>query len=208
MKDIFEAMKGGELYDSGDTALAAEQTLCLDRLYDYNMTRPTEPEKRRALLREMFAEAGEGCYIEPPLHANWGGKFARLGKGVYANFGLTLVDDGEITIGDRTMIGPNVTIATASHPVLPSLRAKTLQYNLPVHIGADCWIGSGAVILPGVCIGDGSVIGAGSVVTKDIPAGCVAVGNPCRVIREISERDREFYCRERRIPVHFFETEE
>ncbi len=196
MKD---KMHTGELYFPEDEEIMREQTARLDRLYDYNMTRPTEAEKRWELLCEMFAEIGEGCYIEPPLHANHAGAFAHFGKKVYANFNLTMVDDTSIYVGDYTMIGPNVTIATAGHPILPILREKAFQYNEPVHIGRCCWIGAGALIMPGVTIGNGTVIGAGSVVTGDIPAGVVAVGNPCRVMREIGERDREYYFRDRKI---------
>ena len=177
----------------------SEQLQCLDKQYDYNQTRPTELKKREALLKEMFAEIGENCYIEPPLHANWGGKHCHFGKNVYANFNLTLVDDTHIYVGDYTMLAPNVVIATAGHPILPELREKAYQYNMPVHIGRNCWIGAGALIMPGVTIGDNTVIGAGSVVTKDIPANVVAVGNPCRVMREIGEHDREFYFKDKRI---------
>jgi galactoside O-acetyltransferase len=110
-----------------------------------------------------------------------------------------MVDDTHIYVGDCTMFGPNVTVATAGHPILPELREEAYQYNMPVHIGRNCWIGAGAIILPGVTIGDNTVIGAGSVVTKDIPANVVAVGNPCRVLREISDHDREYYFRDRKI---------
>ena len=198
--DIWEEMKSGALYVTSDEELMSVQTECLDRLYDYNHTRPTQGEKRAALLREMFAEIGDGCYIEPPLHANWGGRHVHFGKHVYANFHLTLVDDTDIYVGDYTMFGPNVTVATAGHPILPILREQVYQYNMPVVIGRNCWIGAGAILLPGVHIGDGTVIGAGSVVTKDIPANVVAVGNPCRVLRPIDERDREYYFKERKIP--------
>ncbi len=201
--DIREAMHSGRIYDPADPQIAQEQLLCLDKLYDFNMTRPTEQEKRQALLREMFAEIGEGCYIEPPLHSNWGGKHVHFGKNVYANFGLTLVDDTHIYVGERTKFGPNVVIATAGHPVLPELRMQGLQYNMPVHIGKNCWLGSGVLVMPGVTIGDNSVIGAGSVVTRDIPANVVAVGNPCRVLRPISDHDRQYYFRDRK-----FEDEE
>lgn len=198
--DIWEEMKSGALYVTSDEELMSVQTECLDRLYDYNHTRPTQGEKRAALLREMFAEIGDGCYIEPPLHANWGGRHVHFGKNVYANFHLTLVDDTDIYVGDYTMFGPNVTVATAGHPILPALREQVYQYNMPVFIGRNCWIGAGAILLPGVHIGDGTVIGAGSVVTKDIPANVVAVGNPCRVLRPIGARDREYYFKERKIP--------
>ena len=188
------------MYLPNDKEIMEDQTRRLDRLYDYNMTRPTEGAKREALLKEMLAEVGEGCYIEPPFHANLGGGHVHLGKYVYANFNLTMVDDTHIYVGDYTMIGPNVTVATAGHPILPELREKLYQYNMPVHIGRNCWIGAGAVILPGVTIGDNSVIGAGSVVTKDIPENVVAVGNPCRVLRKIDEHDREYYYKDRKIP--------
>lgn len=194
-------MEEGRLYLPGEDEIVSEQNEYLELLYDYNATRPAEAEKRQSLLKQMFAEIGENCYIEPPFHANWGGHHVHFGNQVYANFGLTCVDDGHIYIGDYTMIGPNVTVATAGHPILPQLREETYQFNLPVHIGKNVWIGAGALILPGVKIGDSSVIGAGSVVTKDIPDHVVAVGNPCRVLRAISERDRYYYYRDRRIDV-------
>ena len=188
-----EKMHATMLYDPADGDIVEEQTACLDRLYDFNHTRPTEQDKRQALMKEMFAEIGENCYIEPPFHANWGGRHVHFGKNVYANFGLTMVDDTHIYVGDYTLFAPNVVVATAGHPIDPELRARGLQYNAAVHIGKNCWIGAGALIMPGVTIGDNTVIGAGSVVTHDIPAGVVAVGNPCRVMREITERDREVY---------------
>lgn len=195
-----EKMHTGELYLPGDDEIVKEQTKCLEKLYDYNMTRPSESEKRQKLLKEMFAEIGDGCYIEPPFHANFGGKHVHFGKNVYCNFNLTMVDDTHIYVGDFTMFGPNVTVATAGHPIEPSLRRKAYQYNASVHIGENCWIGAGAVIVPGVTIGNNVVIGAGSVVTKDIPDGVVAVGNPCRVLRKVGEHDREYYFKDRKIP--------
>lgn len=198
--EMKEKMHTGDLYLPGDEEIAREQVKCLDMLYDYNHTRPTEGEKREKMLKEMFAEIGEGCYLEPPFHANWGGKFVHFGRYVYGNFNLTLVDDSHIYVGDYTMFGPNVTITTAGHPILPQLRiGDVYQYNMPVHIGKNCWLGAGVTVMPGVTIGDNTVIGAGSVVTKDIPANVVAVGTPCRVLREISEHDREYYFKDRKI---------
>lgn len=208
MSDFSKPLHSGEIYFPEDESIMKEQLLCLEKLYDFNMTRPLEQEKRKELLSSMFAEIGEGCYIEPPFHANWGGRHVHFGKNVYANFNLTLVDDTHIYVGDGTMFAPNVTVATAGHPILPSLREKAYQFNMPVHIGKNCWIGSGALIMPGVSIGDNTVIGAGSVVTKDIPENVVAVGNPCRVVRKIGERDREFYFKERRIPKELLEPED
>lgn len=194
-----EKLHTGELYLPCGDEIMREQLCCLDKLYDFNATRPTEISKRKALLSEMFAEIGEGCYIEPPLHSNWGGKHCHFGKGIYANFNVTLVDDTHIYVGDHTMLGPNVIIATAGHPICPELRERGYQYNAPVRIGKNCWLGAGVIILPGVTVGDNTVIGAGSVVTKDIPSGVVAVGNPCRVLREVNERDREYYFKDRKI---------
>ncbi len=194
-----EKMHTGELYLPGDPEIMEKQMACLERLYDFNMTRPSEMEKRQKMLKEMFAEIGEECYIEPPFHANHAGAHVHFGNNVYANFNLTLVDDTHIYVGDYTMFGPNVTVATAGHPILPGLREKIYQYNAPVHIGRNCWIGAGAVILPGITIGDHVVIGAGSVVTKNIPSGVIAVGNPCKVLREINDHDREYYFKDKKI---------
>ena len=194
-----ERMEKGLVYYCADEEIMGDQLLCLEKMYDFNATRPLEGQKREALLKEMFAEVGTGCYIEPPLHSNWGGKHTHLGDYVYANFNLTLVDDAHIYIGSRVMIGPNVVIATAGHPIDPELRVKNTQYNVDVHIGDNAWISAGCVILPGVTIGENSVIGAGSIVTKDIPANVVAVGNPCRVIREIGERDKTYYFKDKKI---------
>lgn len=198
--DMKGRMHTGELYLPEDDAIMAEQTRCLDRLYEYNATRPTEGKRRQALLQELFAEVGDGCYIEPPFYATWGGRHVHLGQHVYCNFGVTMVDDTHIYIGDGTMLGPHVTIATAGHPILPALREQAYQYNIPVHIGKNCWLGAGVIVLPGVHIGDNTVVGAGSVVTTDLPADVVAVGNPCRVLRPINEHDREYYFRQQHIP--------
>ena len=189
----------GELYLPTDDSVMSQQLICLEKLYDFNATRPLEQEKRAKMLKAMFAEIGENCYIEPPFHSNWGGKHVHFGKNVYANFNLTLVDDTHIYVGDYTMFGPNVTVATAGHPILPELREQGYQYNVPVSIGKNCWLGAGVIVLPGVTIGDNVVIGAGSVVTKNIPSNVVAVGNPCRVIREVNDRDKEYYFKDKKI---------
>ncbi|EPW4540070.1 sugar O-acetyltransferase [Vibrio vulnificus] len=185
-----------KIYFCDDESVALEQQACLEILYDFNQTRPSEMEKRTAILRDLLADVGENCYIEPPLRANWG-KHTHLGNNVYANFNLTLVDDTHIYIGNSVMIAPNVTIATAGHPIDPELRRKVAQFNIPVHIKDNVWIGANSVVLPGVTIGENSVIGAGSVVTKDIPANVVAVGNPCRVLRPIGEHDRRYFYRDK-----------
>lgn len=194
-----EKIHSGKIYYPSGDEIMNEQLSYVDKLYDFNATRPTELDKRELLLREMFAEIGEGCYIEPPFHANWGGHHVHFGNNVYANFNLTMVDDTHIYVGDCTMFGPNVTVATAGHPIDPELRAKAYQYNMPVHIGKNCWFGAGVIVLPGVTIGDNTVIGAGSVVTKDIPSNVVAVGNPCKVLRPINEHDKGYYFKNKKI---------
>lgn len=197
MKD---KMHTGELYLPGDPEILEDQFRRLDLLYAFNHTLPSNQRRKAELLREMFAEIGEGCYIETPFFSNFGGRHVHFGKCVYCNFNLTLVDDTHIYVGDYTMFGPNVTVATAGHPILPELRQRQYQYNAPVRIGRCCWIGAGAIILPGVTIGDNVVVGAGSVVTKDLPSDVVAVGNPCRVLRPLGQRDREYYFKDRKIP--------
>lgn len=195
---ITDKLHSQDVYFCTDEALAQAQQQCLEILYDFNQTRPSEMPRRQALLEQLLAEVGTDCYIEPPLRANWG-RHTHLGHHVYANFNLTLVDDTHIYIGDHVMIGPNVTLATAGHPIDPEYRKRLAQFNLPVRIGNNVWIGAGCVVLPGVTIGENSVIGAGSIVTRDIPANVVAFGNPCAVMRPLSERDREFYYKDRRI---------
>ena len=194
-----EKLHTGELYLPGDEEIKKCQEECLEKLYEFNLTRPTEFNKRQIMLKEMFAEIGDNCYIEPPLHANFGGRHIHFGNNVYANFNLTCVDDTHIYVGDYTMFGPNVVIATAGHPILPDLRQKEYQYNAPVHIGKNCWFGAGAIVLPGITIGDNVVVGAGSVVTKDLPSNVVAVDNPCKILRYINEHDKKFYFKDREI---------
>lgn len=196
---IKDKLHTGELYLPHDEEITKDQFRRIDRLCDFNQTRPSQMEKRQEMLKEMFAEIGEGCYIEPPLYTNFGGGHVHFGKHVYANFNLTIVDDTHVYIGDYCMIGPNVVIATASHPISPELREQGYQFNRPVTIGRNCWLGAGVLIMPGVTIGENTVIGAGSVVTKDIPDHVVAVGNPCRVIRPVDDRDNEYYFKDRKI---------
>ena len=196
-----ERMDAGLLYLCEEEDIMEVQFKHLEKLYDFNETRPCQLEHRNRLLKEMFAEIGEDCYIEPPFRANWGGAHVHFGDHVYANFNLTLVDDGHIYVGNDVMFAPNVIVATAGHPICPELREMAYQFNADVHIGNNVWIGAGSIILPGVTIGDNTVIGAGSVVTKDIPANVVAVGNPCRVQREINKRDYDVYFKNRKIDI-------
>lgn len=191
----------GLLYCYDDPALLGNQHVYQDKMEEYNRTFPTEVERREQLLKEVFAEIGEGTKVETPIHANWGCHHVHLGKGLYINSNVTFVDDDHIYIGDNSMVAPNVVFATAGHPILPILREHHYSYTLPIHVGRNVWIGSGVQIMPGITIGDNSVIGAGSVVTNDIPANVVAYGVPCKVMREIGEKDRKYYYKDRELDV-------
>ena len=195
---IREKMKNGMLYTDMGEGLEGERKRCKELLYDYNLTRPSEEAKRKDLLKELLGHMGENIWIEPPLHMAYGTN-VHIGHDFYANFNLVIVDDVDVYIGDHVMIAPNVTITPTGHPIDPELRKLGTQFSIPVRIGNNVWIGSNAVILPGVTIGDNSVIGAGSVVTHDIPANVVGVGNPCRVLREINDHDKKYYYKNRTI---------
>ena len=200
---VIDMMWSGDIYRCDDAEMIAAQHGQMELLHDFNATRPSEEAQRLELARRLFGRYGEGSWVEPPVHANWGCN-TFLGDHVYANFNLTLVDDGKVEIGDHTMIGPNVTIVTTGHPIRPDLRrGPVTQYSLPVTIGGNVWIGANVTIMPGVTIGADSVIGANSLVTRDIPAGVVAFGTPCRVVRPIGDHDREYYWRDRRIQPPF-----
>lgn len=180
-----EKMHNGEIYIPMEKELLNKQLKLLDQLKKFNKIKPSNLRKRQKMMKKLFAEVGENCYIESPFYANFGGKHIHFGDNVYCNFGCTFVDDTHIYVGDNTLFAPNVIIAAGTHPVEPSLREQGYQYNKSVHIGKNCWLGAGTIVLPGITIGDNTVIGAGSVVTKDIPANSVAVGNPCKVIKTI-----------------------
>ena len=190
--DLLERMESGKLFYAGDPELSRAKLRCKELLYDFNHARPSQAGEMLALLGQLLGAMGEGCWIEPPLYVNWGSRIT-LGDHVYANTGLTVIDDTFVTIGSHVMLGPRVTISAASHPVDPELRRQAYQYDLPVVLEENVWVGAGATILPGVTIGKNSVIGAGSVVDRDIPPDVVGAGVPCRVLREIGPRDREYY---------------
>ena len=200
-----EKIHSGDIYQPMGDDILNEQLAYLDLMDEYNRTPRRLMKERAEMLPKIFGSVGENCFIESPYFANWGGHHVYLGSNIYANAGLKLVDDTHIYIGDCTMIGPNVVIATAGHPIDPELRAKGLQYNMPVHIGRNCWLGAGVIVMPGVTIGDNTVIGAGSIVTRDIPSGVVAVGNPCRVMRQVGQHDREYYFRDKKIDPALFD---
>lgn len=195
---IREKMKNGMLYVDVGEGLEEERTKCKELLYDYNHTRPCEETTRKSLLKKLLGNMGQNIWMEPPVHMAYGVN-VHIGDNFYSNFNLVIVDDVDVYIGDNVMIAPNVTITPTGHPVHPDLRRPGTQFSIPVRIGNNVWIGSNAVILPGITIGYNSVIGAGSVVTHDIPNNVVAVGNPCRVLRKITEHDKEYYYKNRKI---------
>lgn len=178
-----ELMQNGEVYDPGDLSIMAKQELYKTRVNRYNRISGFFPGARMRLLKKIFGDCGNNVYVEPPFHANFGGKHVHVGDNFYANFNLTFVDDGHVYIGNNCMFGPNVTIITASHPLDVERRSKGLQFNKDVHIGNNVWLCAGVQILPGVTIGDGAVVGAGAVVTKDVPANTVVAGVPAKIIK-------------------------
>ena len=165
-----------------------QRQLAKDICFDYNNTRPTDVKRKDELLTQLLGSRGKSIWMEAPIHFAYGSN-THMGDHVYANFNLTVVDDGECHIGNYCMFAPNVVISTTGHPIHPSFRDKGAQFSLPVTIGDHVWIGSNVTIMPGVTIGENSVIGAGSVVTKDIPANVVAAGVPCKVMRPITDED-------------------
>lgn len=192
-----EKIKAGILFCPGDPELKAIKRKTHNLNIDYNQTYEDETEKRTAILSEIIREMGENGFIQGSVTFHYG-KHTRIGKNFFGNFHLTIQDDAEVVIGDNCNFGPNVTIVTPIHPMLASERRmmlipegekKKLCYAKPVHIGNDCWLCANVTVCPGVTIGDNCVIGAGSVVTRDIPSNCFAAGNPCRVIRELTEAD-------------------
>ena len=190
-----ERMMAGKLFTDMCEGLEEERFRGKKLMKRFNDSEPDDETERIRLLSEIF---GKPCdsWIEPPFYFCYGTHIS-LGKECYINVNCNFIDDGLITIGDKTMFGPTVTVATVGHPINPALREY--MYCDHVTIGNNCWIGAGSIICPGVTIGDNTVIGAGSVVTKDIPANCVAAGNPCRVIRKIGEQDMNYYYRDRPI---------
>lgn len=190
MKSEKEKMLDGELYLAFGDELFEERQHAKEVLFEYNQLPPKEIDRRNKLLRDLFGKVGEKFFIEPPFRCDYGYNIS-WGENSYANYNCTILDCNKVTIGKNVLIGPNVNIFAAGHPVHPELRLQELEYAYEVQVGDNVWIGGGTTINPGVTIGENSVIGSGSVVTKDIPANVVAAGNPCCVIREITDADKK-----------------
>lgn len=195
-----DRMLQGLPYKAWLDGLEEERELCKEKVYELNMLAPKDRDKIPEILKSLFGKTGENVWIEPPFHCDYGWNI-EVGENFFANYGLTVLDVGRVTIGDNVQIAPNVSIYTAGHPIHPDSRNSGYEYGLPITIGNNVWIGGNVVILPGIVIGNNAVIGAGSVVTKDIPDNMIAMGNPCRAVREITDSDRKFYYRDREFDV-------
>lgn len=184
MRSERDKMLAGELYDPRDPELAAQRERARDLCQDLNATREAQQTERRAILQALFGAGGDSAWLQPPFFCDYGSQIL-LGKQVFFNFNCVVLDVCQVRIGDYSMFGPAVQIYTATHPMDALLRRRQ-EFAKPIEIGGDVWVGGGAIICPGVTIGDKTVIGAGSVVTRDLPSGVFAAGNPCRVLKEIA----------------------
>lgn len=191
-----ERMLAGLPYKAWLDGLSEERMACRRKLHAFNLLPPDEEAQAQRLLRELLGKTGRDPWINAPFHCDYGWNI-EVGDNFFANYNLTILDVGKVTIGSNVQFAPNVSIYTAGHPLHPDSRNSGYEYGLPVTIGDNVWIGGNVVPLPGVTVGSNSVIGAGSVVSRDIPEWVVAVGSPCRVVRRITEEDRKYYCKDR-----------
>jgi maltose O-acetyltransferase len=187
MRSEREKTLAGELYDALDPELVAGRNRARDLFQVLNASRESDPEVRRFVYTQLFGKGGQAVWMQPPFYCDYGSNI-ELGDGVFFNFNCIVLDVCRVTIGNYTLFGPAVQILTPMHPLNAALRRKQ-EYGKPIEIGSDVWVGGGALILPGVRIGSRSIIGAGSVVTREIPDGVFAAGNPCRVIRELADNE-------------------
>ncbi|MDO4306126.1 MAG: sugar O-acetyltransferase [Eubacteriales bacterium] len=195
-----ERMLAGLPYKAWLDGLEEEREECKRKIYEFNMLSPDRRAEIPKLLKALIGKTGENIWIEAPFHCDYGWNI-EVGENFFANYNLTILDVGKVTIGKNVQIAPNVSIYTAGHPLHPDSRNSGYEYGIPITIGDNVWIGGNTVILPGVTIGNNVVIGAGSVVSRDLPDNVIAVGSPCRVIREITEDDRKYYYKDREFDV-------
>ena len=195
-----ERMLAGLPYKAWLDGLSEERMENKKRIYQYNLLAPDAVEEQEQLIKKILGKTGRHVHIEAPFHCDYGYNI-EVGENFFADYNLTVLDVGLVRIGNNAQIAPNVSIYTAGHPVHPESRNSGYEYGIAITIGDNVWIGGNAVIMPGVTIGDNVVIGAGSIVTKDLPSNVIAAGNPCRVIREITDADRDYYYKDRRFDV-------
>lgn len=193
-----EKMLAGKLYKSFGNELTGERQYAKELVFDFNALRPTEIAKRNEIIKKLFGKTGNNFFIEPPFRCDYGYNIS-LGENFYSNYNCTILDCAKVKIGDNVLFAPNVSLFTAGHPVDHELRNSGVEYAFPITIGNNVWIGGGVIINPGIIIGDNTVIGSGSVVTKDIPSNVIAAGNPCKVIRDITDEDKNKYFKNYRI---------
>lgn len=184
-----EKMLAGKLYRAYEEELLAERQAAKELIFEFNTLHPSKIEQRKKIIQRLLGKTGKNFIIEPPFRCDYGYNIS-VGENFYANYNCTILDCAKVTIGDNVFIAPNVNLFTAEHPVHPDIRNTQLEYAIPIIIGSNVWLGGGVIVNPGVTIGDNTVIGSGSVVIRDIPANVVAAGNPCRVRRKITEKDK------------------
>lgn len=193
-----EKMITGEAYFANDKILSEDRLLAQTLCYRFNQLEPRQVKAKKQIVKDLFGKTEKMFYIEPPFRCDYGYNI-EIGENFYANYNLTVLDCAPVRIGDNVMIAPNVSLFTAGHPIHHELRNTGLEYAIPITIGDNVWIGGNTVINPGVTIGENTVIGSGSVVTKDIPANVIAAGNPCRILRAITEEEKNYYYKQRKI---------
>lgn len=187
-----EKMIEGKLYKAFGEELAGERQYAKELVFDFNGLHPRKIEERNKIIKKLLGKIGNDFYIEPPFRCDYGYNIF-VGDNFYSNYNCIILDCAKVTIGDNVLFAPNVSLFTAGHPIDHELRNTGLEYAFPITIGNNVWIGGGVIVTPGITIGNNVVIGAGSVVTKDIPDNVVAVGNPCKVLRKITDNDKKYY---------------
>ena len=191
-----DRMLAGLPYKAWLDGLREERTAAKIKTHEYNLLCPSEEKKKEELIRDILGKAGENVFVEPPFRCDYGWNI-EVGDNFYANYNCVILDVGKVTIGNNVKFAPNVSIYTAGHPIHPEARNSGYEYGIAITIGDNVWLGGNVVVNPGITIGDNVVVGSGSVVTKDIPANVIAAGNPCRVIREITDDDKQYYFKDR-----------
>lgn len=195
-----ERMLAGLPYKAWLDGLSEEREASRMKIHEFNLLRPDEMSRKAELIREILGTTGKNVHIETPFHCDYGSNIS-VGENFYANFNCTILDVGKVVIGENVMFAPNVSIYTAGHPIHPDSRNSGYEYGIAITIGNNVWLGGNVIVNPGVTIGNNVVIGAGSVVTRDIPDNVIAVGSPCRIVREITEDDRKYYFKDKEFDV-------